>query len=291
MERSALALVAILLIALTPATLRGETTTACDTVNPVAEASQAKFIQPGAHVMKAKPSLGAACVPEEASDCTLGFLLRDPATGRVWATAAGHCFGAMTVGQQSNPRYAYDPALGPFARLSYSATVGSSGWDPTVDIALLRIFDDYQNNVDASVMVWGGPQGMIQPGDEATENGTTAHVGVPLGAPAPIPRIGILRAYDAQLFHCTCAVAHGDSGSPMVDLSSGGKAMGLLYGAVNDNDPTGNPTVSHWTGTHAMGPLFKTQLDIIRAASPEYANLVLYEAPLSAFAEAFVEEP
>lgn len=259
--------------------LRAESLWPCEPVTP--SPGTDKFIQPGTRVQRANPGdlNPTMCMPKPGSDCTLGFLLRDDRTGHVWATAAGHCMG-NNISQASNV-YAFHPVHGPWGKVYFSVGTLEVSPTPTRDIAFIRIFDVYQNRVNASIPVFGGPVGMVNMSDLSPEDGIAAHHGMPTvpASPVGLPRVGIFHGWDAQhVASCTCATAGGDSGSPYLWLDGGGKAVGLHFGKKSLTEPS----------TTVTG-LFDSQLALGYAYNDDWRHLKLYEAPLTPLGLAFAE--
>lgn len=282
-------LVALVLLAtasLGAPSLRGETVTACEAA-PLID-PPTRFIQPGNRSMSARV-LNGICQPKVGLECSLGFILRDPQDGdRLWALAAGHCYGY--VNESDAPRtYAYHPQYGAWGRVMFSVGHATFGVVQQ-DIALIRIFDHYQDNVDPSVPVFGGPVGMVQPGETAPAEGRLAHFGTPLvpGSPVGLPRVGVLNGWNGEWFECTCATQGGDSGSPYLELTTGGRALGMHFGHPVDG-LTGVPALDTEASTTSLGPLLHTQLALLAAHNSAYGRLTLQNASLTPFGQALVD--
>lgn len=287
MRKYTLGVVAILLAgsaSMFVPTLRGEMLNACEApplIDPLVQ-----FIRPGNRSMTARVQDGL-CKPKLLLECSLGFIVREPG-GRLWALAAGHCYGDVT--ETETPRvYAYHPEFGAWGRVMFSVGDAQFGIVQE-DIALIRIFDHYQDNVDPSVPVFGGPQGMVQPGDLAPEEGRIAHFGTPAVPVSPIglPRVGVLNGWNAEWFECTCATQGGDSGSPAIELTTGGRAVGMHFGHPVEG-ATGIPQLDSEASTTSIGPLLHTQLALLADHDPAYGLLTLVDADLTPFGQALVD--
>lgn len=278
----------LLAVSLLPVPLRGEAANACEQAPLVEPSELVDFIHPGVRVQRAKPD-GLLCEPKPGSDCSLGFILQHTDTHKLWATGAGHCFNTELTPGDGQLFYAYHPDFGAWGRVAWSRASRTPDMAP-VDIALIEIFPWAQDNVNASVPVFGGPEGTTHASDPYTPNSPVGHYGMPWvpSSPVGLARAGLLINWTASHFLCTCAVSHGDSGSPFIDISTG-KALGLAYASEPDvyivgitppSEVNGTATIKHW------GPLFETQLALIHAQNDDWKKLVLDEEPLSAFGQA-----
>lgn len=274
-------------VALVAPTLRGESGHACEQA-PLLDPT-AKFITPGVRVQKARTTALVDCTPTAGSDCSLGFILKN-ATGAYWATGAGHCFGNVTG---TNNLFAYHPEFGAWGKVEYSLQNRTHGPAPS-DIALIRIFPWYQDNVDPAVPVFGGPTGLVPANESAPASGTVAHYGMPVvpGTPVGVPRVGILINWTSTHWHCTCADYHGDSGSPHLDMTTG-RALGLLFSSdpqvwvgvvIPPEEINGTRTV------RAFGPMFANELDHVKAQNAAWSSLSLATANLTALGQAIVDQ-
>lgn len=286
MRPSLVALMLVTTTILVPSPLRAELSDACNTPPALEPSPLVDFIHPGVRVIRAKPE-GALCKPKIGSDCSLGFILNDPA-GRYFATGAGHCFDSDLRPGDGKVLYATHPDFGAWGRIVYSQASWTPNFAP-IDIALIEIFGWAQDNVNVSVPVFGGPEGITHASDVYVPNATVGHYGMPwvIGSPVGLARAGLLINWTASHFLCTCAVSHGDSGSPFLDLSTG-KALGLAYASEPDvyiigitppSEINGTATVRHW------GPLFETQLAHLSAQGNGWNGLQLSTSSLSAFGE------
>lgn len=210
-----------------------------------AESFEEKFIQPGRGLIVQQIDAGILGELKPDTPCTIGFILVDPA-GRYYATTAGHC--RLSDSTVSHPTY---------------GTWGVFLWDSYVrvgdviesDLALIHIYDAYQNNVDPSVRFWGGPTGVAAPASLAP-GVLIAHTGFPLyenpfTSMAGQARSGPLLSHDATMWHVQSVVSGGDSGSPFIDVDTG-LALGGLSGLVGDF-PAGANFGNDLARIHAAG--------------------------------------
>lgn len=192
-----------------------------------------KFIQPGRH-MGAAPPPGSGL--EAGAQCSIAFILRDGPTGRFYATTAGHCL-AQGADARSNMWWSATPTQsivwGEAIRsvvVRVDPCVPAYGCEVTTDYALIWIDDEFQDNVDPAVAIFGGPTGVADLTSVPLHT-PAAHHGLPavFGTPAGLARAGIYMGYAGDEWRCACATVKGDSGSPVIELGTG-KALGIHSG-------------------------------------------------------------
>lgn len=194
------------------------------------------FIRPGALMIGTDP--GGS---DELITCTMGFVLGMP--GSYAITTAGHCtqlgWDVVIIAAPS-----LVTAIGT-ATVVHDGGIGD-------DFAIVSIAPGWQNAVDPNVAGTLGPEG-----PHYTEPITTANPvlvkyvghgwGVGTGGTA---RAGISRMEnnDQSAFWCTCPIMIGDSGGPVLAITSAhplGQALGILT-----HMQYGTPAGSTAAGTH-----------------------------------------
>jgi hypothetical protein len=198
----------------------------------------------GASTAAAVPIQPGAFVEVGSHPCTLGFVFDgiDGADGREFITTAAHCVD--NVGQ-----HALD---GRGTTIGRVALVGPGSAGPAGDVALIEIGISRVPSVRSAVR-----------GHTDYPTGSTVAADTPGNDPISISgygdpyvskrdtreqRQGRLRFDDDLEFQALGPIATGDSGAPIVEISSG-KAIGtvadLCYGDGADCDAARGPTVAH----------------------------------------------
>lgn len=177
------------------------------------------FIRPGA--LMVWPSV-----------CTVGFVYGSP--GAYMLTTAGHC-----VAQGDRVIIASAPNL-IFEIGTTTFTTQPPGGATGPDYAKISVDAQWQSSVDSDVSDVMGPQGgvdasPVDPGHPAA----VKYVGWGGGGS---PRAGVVdrEAWDGT-FYCYCAVVFGDSGAPVLSISTAfplGQGFGLIDGFLaTTNEP------------------------------------------------------
>ena len=164
---------------------------------------------------------GALLGDESSGFCTMGFLFRDGDTGRLLISTAAHCtdeVGEQFHAEDEEETFRMQPeAFG-------SVVFRTDG----LDFALIEIDEGREDDVSASVRVFGGPEGVAFVGDTAFGDqvmyygyGFTFDL-----TPELRPRTGILTNHNEEEYQSNSAGMFGDSGAAV--LHESGKALGLI---------------------------------------------------------------
>jgi hypothetical protein len=175
--------------------------------------------RPGAYIL----------VPRSNVTCTLGFLLKDPKTGRAYMTTSGHCVLPAT-GERKWPGVS-----GPVALDDAGKKIGTFVFaiqKGTKDFALLAI--DKKIKPNPQVCHFGGPTGLNDERFEDPEVLSFYGQADLLSEVLPARSGVTANTRGEEYIYVWAPVAPGDSGGPW--LMSDGKALGYLthlvaYGA------------------------------------------------------------
>lgn len=243
------------------------------------------FIQPGRHIKSIPPPNNGVSSTTASSQCSIGFILQDGNNGPYYATTAGHC---LAVGKpaQSNMWWSATPLAevtwgqAVYGRVERTTVIlpELGALEVTIDHVLIQISPDYQENVNKSLPIFGGPTGVAD-ASEVLLGTPVGHYGLPaiIGTPSGLPRAGAFGGHDGAIeWSCHCAAVKGDSGSPFIELVDG-KALGLLSGYNLHPTPE--------SAGHAYGMDIAFVLDDIRAAG--WPNMRLATAPLTVYGSQF----
>lgn len=178
-----------------------------------------------------------------AGGCTSSFLFRSPDNETLYLGTQGHCLPESEVGDPVQIEFgAY---TGTLAYLAYDAYV------PGKDFALVRLHDDYREEVHPAVLYWGGPTGLardVDPGDVVETFGNSPYreplwyvAGQDPPFPPPgnalDPRRGVVvnRTENVTSAYYAPSGFLGDSGSPVMtrDGRAVGSLIGLSYAGTN----------------------------------------------------------